>query len=291
MSRRALALVAALALASVVMLVPTGAAPFTQSGTDAINDEVHLAPAEGDNGKYAVLNEEGEIELLLSESNPYADADGVKEDATTRIGNVFTITYTGSDQAKVWLTDDAEDVRFYRSGGAAGSLEREANAVVLGPNMTVHVGLRIDTRGEHDVDQADSFTVHAETPDGSTPPPTETATPEPIPTPEPTATPEPTPVPTSVPERVDDDDDDTDRTDRREPTPTATPDPSDDSTPIATPSRPSENGDDGDGSTPTPRQPARRPRRPTAASPRRWAGQTAGPRRRRGTRRRPPVGP
>ncbi|WP_324756456.1 hypothetical protein [Haloarcula montana] len=218
MARRTLILVAVLALASVVLLVPTGAAPFTQSGTDSITDEVHLAPAEGPNGRYAVLDESGEIEIVVDESNPYADADGVKENATTRIDDVFTITYTGAEQAKVWLTNDAEDLRFYRSGGAASTLEREDKAVVLGPNATVHVGLRIDTRGDHDVEQADSFTVHAEPPDESTPAPAET--PEPIPTLEPSLTDDgddTTPTATETPTDTDEDDDG----DRR--TPTATP--------------------------------------------------------------------
>ncbi|MFC7075482.1 hypothetical protein [Haloarcula halophila] len=222
MARRTLVLVAVLALASVVLLVPTGAAPFTQSGTDSITGEVHLAPAEGPNGRYAVLDEDGEIEIVVDESNPYADADGVKENATTRIDDVFTITYTGAEQAKVWLTNDAEDVRFYRSGGAASTLEREDKAVVLGPNATVHVGLRIDTRGNHDVEQADSFTVHAEAPDESTPAPAET--PEPTPTPEPSLTDESeddgddtTPTATETPTDANESDD----SDRR--TPTATP--------------------------------------------------------------------
>jgi hypothetical protein len=220
-ARRTLILVAVLALASVVLLVPTGAAPFTQSGTDSITGEVHLAPAEGPNGRYAVLDEDGEIEIVVDESNPYADADGVKENATTRIDDVFTITYTGAEQAKVWLTNDAEDVRFYRSGGAASTLEREDKAVVLGPNATVHVGLRIDTRGNHDVEQADSFTVHAEAPDESTPAPAET--PEPIPTLEPSPT---------------DDSDDSDD--------------SDDTTPPATETPTDANEDDADGDRKTP---------------------------------------
>ena len=252
MSRRALTLVAALALASVVLLVPTGAAPFTQSGTDSISDEVHLAPSEGPNGKYAVLNEDGEIELLFDESNPNTDADGVTENATTRIDDVFTITYTGPDRAKVWLTDGADDVRFYRSGGAAGSLEREENAVLLGPNATLYVGVHIDTRGDHDVGQADSFTVHAEMPDEPTPAPT--PTPEPIPTESPedtsTATPEPTETNTPTPEPTETD------TPTPEDTSTATPPPRE--TDMPTP-EPNDNGGEGpperDTSTTTPGQP------------------------------------
>ncbi|WP_135305374.1 hypothetical protein [Haloarcula amylovorans] len=160
MNRTILLLVAT--VTSAAILVPTGAIPFTASGTDTVSEDIEMAPADTPNGDYAIPNENDEIELLLTDANPYIDGAGVDADAVTPIDCVFTMTYTGDSQAEVWLTDDADDVRFYRSTDPEDSLERAENSVVLQPNESVTVGLLVDTRGDHDVEDIDTFTVHAE---------------------------------------------------------------------------------------------------------------------------------
>lgn len=174
MTRTGPLLVAALATAAV--LVPTGAAPFDLTGTDGVNEDIVLRPADGPNGDYALLNEDDELELLLTGKNPAIEGGGISANALSPIPRVFTMTYTGDQYARVWVTDDAEDVRFYRGADSDDSLEGRANSVVLGPSETVAVGLLVDTRGDHDVEQADTFSVNAEVAeeeeddDGYTPP-------------------------------------------------------------------------------------------------------------------------
>jgi len=153
------ALLIAIALATAALFVPTGAAPF---GTDTVNEDLVMTPTEGPNGDYAILNENEEIELLLTGANPSVDGDGLDANAITPLSRVFTITYTGDETARVWLTDDSEDVRFYRGDDADDSLEGPDNSVTLEPSESLAVGLLVDTRGDHDVESAETFTVHAE---------------------------------------------------------------------------------------------------------------------------------
>lgn len=155
------ALLVVIALATAALLVPTGAVPFT----DTVNEDLSMAPAEGPNGDYAVQNEDGEIELRLTGANPAVDGDGLDPDAVTPLSRVFTITYTGDGTADVWLTDDSEDVRFYQGDDTDDSLEGSDNSVTLEPSESLAVGLLVDTRGDTDVESAETFTVHAEGPD------------------------------------------------------------------------------------------------------------------------------
>jgi len=184
---RTVLLVAALT-ASIALLVSTGAVPL-DGGTDEIEGvDVEMAPADAPNGKYAMMNEEDEIELVLSDENPDLDGEGVLENAVTPIDRVFTITNTGIESARVWISDDAADVRFYRGGDPDDSLEGAANEVTVAPNETIAVGLLVDTRGDHDVEDVSGFTVHVEQ---ATPTP-------PLTTVQPTATPEQTPETTTT---------------------------------------------------------------------------------------------
>lgn len=150
-------------IASAAILVSTGAAPLA-SGTDEIPDaDIEMRPADGPNGDYAVLNSDDEIELLLAEANPYIEGEGISEDTVTNLDRVFTINYTGDEYAEVWITDDAEDVHFFRGDEPADSIEGNKNSVVLSPDsQTVRVGLHVDTRGENDVESVTEFTVHAQ---------------------------------------------------------------------------------------------------------------------------------
>ncbi|QSG16011.1 hypothetical protein [Halapricum desulfuricans] len=193
------ALLVAVLVASTALLVSTGAVPFSD-GTDEIEgSDIVMQPADGPNGKYAVIDGDGEIALLLADENPDLEAGGVADDAVTPLDRVFTITYTGDLFARVWITDDAEDVRFYRGDDPDDPLEGAGNAVTLGPNETVRVGLLVDTRGDHDVESVSSFDVRARQAT-----PTETSTETPTTEPEsPTETPvtdDPTDTPTAEPE-------------------------------------------------------------------------------------------
>lgn len=225
--RHALAL-AALALAGALVL-PSAASLVT--GGDEIGGDVVLAPHEGPNGDYALLNEDDELEILLSAANPKVEGEGVPDDALTPVARVFTITYTGDEWARVYVTDESDDVTFYRGDDPADSIEDRANNVTLGPNETVAVGLLVDTRGDHDVGAVDSFAVAAEV---AAPEPTETATETPgdslsppVDDSDPTATPTSTPT----------------ATDTATPTPTPTATPTTTATATPTPD---------DGGTPTP---------------------------------------
>lgn len=174
--------------------------------TDQVHEDLTLAPADTANGGYVFINEQDELELLLSSANPNVEGDGVPADTVTPVHRVFTVTYTGEQSARVWFTDEATDVTFYRDDDPSDSLEERSNSATLVPGETLVVGLLVDTRGEHDVAQADTFTVHAEL----TEPPTDSSndaslssnsitTGTATPTDSPTPTPSPSPTPTTTP--------------------------------------------------------------------------------------------
>jgi len=142
--RRTLAL-AALLVAAGSLAFATGAAVVGPADTVA-DGNLTIQPADGPNGDYAYLDDDGEIAIDVSGSNPNLDGfAGVNVDATTGIGNVFTITYTGDETARVWIAAPNESVDFVAGGD---SIEGESNSVTLTPDDdTVTVGLDIDTRG------------------------------------------------------------------------------------------------------------------------------------------------
>jgi hypothetical protein len=80
---------------------------------------------------------------------------------TGRIDDVFTVTYTADEYARVWIEYDSENVTFVADGD---SIEGEANNVTLAPNETVAVGLAFDTRGKAAGTRlgADEFSIEAE---------------------------------------------------------------------------------------------------------------------------------
>ena len=168
-------LVVALVL-SLALLVPTGAAPFDSLDADQPEgmENIELAPADGPNGDYAVLNDDGEIEILISDENPAVDSGGVSAGGTTILTGVFTITDTGETGREVWITDGADAVQLIRDDGS--SIEGHENSVDLAPSETVRVGLRIDASDEAAVEDLNNFSVTAGIPETPTATPTETAT-------------------------------------------------------------------------------------------------------------------
>ena len=207
MNRTAFLLVVLLAVT--VLTVPTGASQ--RSGVDQVTENVEMAPAEGPNGAYAVLNENGEIAILLSEENPFTEARGINVNTVAVFDNVFTVTNTGDERVTVWLTDEVEDVRFFGGVDSATSVEGRENGVTLHPGERVQVGLRVDTRGDHsDVENMSEFTVHTRLPDrqGTTSDtsdtevsdgPSVTSNTDPTPTATPASTSTTTPTPTATP--------------------------------------------------------------------------------------------
>ena len=142
-----------------VLITPTGA--FQPTGADQVTENVELAPAEGSSGAHAVVNENGEMAVVLSEENPFTEARGVNVDAVTVFDSVFTITNVGDQRVAVWLTDEVDDVRFFDGADSVTSVEGRENGVTLRPGERVHVGLRVDTRGDYDdVENMSGFTVH-----------------------------------------------------------------------------------------------------------------------------------
>ncbi|MFB6082657.1 MAG: DUF1102 domain-containing protein, partial [Halorientalis sp.] len=164
--RRKLLALAALALAG-TLLFSSVAAP----GGDRIHENVTLAPSDGPNGAYAVM-EDGELALRFGPSNPNVEGEGVNAGSVTPFDDVFTITYTGDRRARIWLTTEVEDIRFYRGGDPDDGLGSRATAVVLGPDETLRVGVLIDATDGTVAAESDQFTVHAEL-YGGTPTPTE----------------------------------------------------------------------------------------------------------------------
>lgn len=156
-------LAAGLALLAVTgaLVFPSAAAPFALGQSDAITQDVSLAPADTPNGDYAYLDENDDLVVDLSATNPNldGDAEGVNGDGITTVSNVFEIHYNGTRYAHVWITDESEDVTFTVDGDP---IQSEANNVTLGPNESVAVGVVVDTTGEGATDGLlDEMQVHA----------------------------------------------------------------------------------------------------------------------------------
>lgn len=154
---RRIAIVLAL-LAAVALLGPTAATQFLPMlPADDIGNQVHLQPSSGPTGSYAYL-EDGDIVIDVSPSNPAGDVEGVDADSVTRIDDVFVVHYAGSEYADVWLTHEGEGLTFI---AADRPIESHENAITLGPNETVAVGLMVDTTDGNAIESVDEFTVHA----------------------------------------------------------------------------------------------------------------------------------
>ena len=161
-TRRTLTL-ALLLVAGGSLAFATGAAVVDGPADTFADDEIAVQPADGPNGRYAYLNEDDEIAIDVSASNPNIrdpSFEGVNVGATGRIDGVFTITYTGEEYAQVWIDYESENVTFVADGE---SIEGGANNVTLASNQTVTVGLKFDTRGATAGTQlgADEFTINA----------------------------------------------------------------------------------------------------------------------------------
>jgi len=161
MKRTLLGLVAVAALAAT--LVSTGAFVDTVENT---SEKIEMEPSDGPNAVYAVENSEGEIELDLSASNQALAGDGINEGSLTEIPNIFTVNYSTAvdDQpAEVWFTSDAgEGVKFVAGTDSVTSINGSDNKRTLDPTEKLHIGVIVDTRGDHDVESVSEFTIHVD---------------------------------------------------------------------------------------------------------------------------------
>lgn len=137
MKRRTLTLVIALALAG-TLVFPSAATPLFAGPTDDIGSDLSLAPS----SEYAALDEDGELTVDISASNPSVEGGGVNRGAVTSFADVFRIRYGGSQYARVWLEHDAEAVTFTVDGRP---VDAAADNVTLAPNESVAVSLTVDT--------------------------------------------------------------------------------------------------------------------------------------------------
>lgn len=184
-------------MVALTMIITTGATPFSPQNADEIPDaDLSIQPADGPNGVFAVINEDDEIEVQLTEDNPRTDIEGVQDDTVTTLDEVFTVTYTGEQYSRVWITDDIDAVYFYNETNSANPIDRQETGVVLAPNESIRVGLFVNTKGNNNVASIENFRIHAETadpgnenpsvdPDTSslTPPDADTTTPTEVKTP------------------------------------------------------------------------------------------------------------
>jgi len=166
MNRRHLLVVAAVDLAG-ALLFPSMAAPLTGYGDQIARTDIVLEPYGGPNGAYAVMYDQDgdgdeELGLDFSASNSAVDGDGVNAGSLTPVHRVFVIENTGDEPATVYLTDDNDEITFYRDDDSSTSLEGRENAVPLGSEQTVAVGVLIDTRDGDGVETVEQFTVHAD---------------------------------------------------------------------------------------------------------------------------------
>lgn len=150
-----LRLLGVLTLIALSLAVPTAA--NTLSGT-TVSDEsptddtgsVTLAPHDGPNGEYASV-EDGEVTVTL---------DSLNDEAETTVDDVFTITSTCDERARIAVAHDGDGVAFYRGGDPAQSIDGRSNAAAVSPGETIAVGVRADTRHRQKL-SLDSITVVA----------------------------------------------------------------------------------------------------------------------------------
>ncbi|MGB9986586.1 DUF1102 domain-containing protein [Salarchaeum japonicum] len=127
-----------------------------------------LQPAAGSNGNYSYV-EEGDLVVDVSGANPQVDAAGLNPSAVTTFDDVFSIEYGGSEYARVWITHESDAVSFYARNHPIESVE---DAVVVGPDGSVPVGLQVNSTGAIPGDLLKNITVHARVAE----PPTQTQT-------------------------------------------------------------------------------------------------------------------
>ncbi|MFC4408607.1 CARDB domain-containing protein [Haloarchaeobius iranensis] len=142
---------------ALALLQGTGAVELTEG--DDIGQSIVLEPHPGPNGQYAYYDENDELAVDLSASNPNVAGDGPNDDAVTGVPEVFTVTNEGDSTARVWIESGHPLATFTARGEP---VEGADQAVHLAPNESLAVGLRVVTTDEVLPDVVvDSFEVNA----------------------------------------------------------------------------------------------------------------------------------
>lgn len=158
-SARRIATLVLLVVAAGSLAFATGATVLDGPADTFAEDRIAVQPADGPNGNYSYLNDDEEIVVDISATNPNlpADFEGINPGALASAEGVFTITHTADEgePVRVWIDGSADtgdtdsettdSVTFIANGD---SIEGAENGVMLGPNESVAVGLAVDTRGE-----------------------------------------------------------------------------------------------------------------------------------------------
>ena len=160
-------LIAALALFALL----GAAAPIASTQAAEIGEGVAIQPANGPNGAYAQIGDDGQVSIQL-DGDAAVPGGSLPADALARFDRVFLVVNTNTagdaegQQAYVYVRDEggpAEDFDFYR-GTAPGSrtpIEGPDNAVRLDTGESAPVGFEVDTR--EDFEAADlTLTIVAE---------------------------------------------------------------------------------------------------------------------------------
>lgn len=161
MNRNVIAIVVFVAAGALVF--PTVASPFADSASEP--DVIEIAPSDGPNSVYAVEDGDGQLAIEITERNQALaepHGDGVNDQAVTVISNIFTITNQAEGSLRVWIETDVDDIEFVRGTDSLSSIDGSANSVTVTDGETIHVGVRIDAVGNHDVRAIDSFEVVTE---------------------------------------------------------------------------------------------------------------------------------
>ena len=142
---------------SASLLVSTAAAPIQPTWEDRISDDVVLQPTDGPNGRHAVQNGDGKLEVVFGPETFSGEQEGLNAYGTFQFDRVFSIRNTGDDERVVWLGDDTDSIRYYRGSRPTDSLEGRANRAILESGERVNVGIYIETA---DADIVSTFQVN-----------------------------------------------------------------------------------------------------------------------------------
>jgi len=132
--------------AALFLAVPTMAATVAE---DRAGD-LSLTPSESSNGEYAQIDADGQLSVEMNRLN---------DRATTTTDDVFTITNTDDEDARVWVEHDLAGTTIYR-GDPSNPVESRGAAFELDAGETASLGVRTDTR-DADVEPGD-ITIRAE---------------------------------------------------------------------------------------------------------------------------------
>ena len=152
---------------AVVVVVVAAASAVTVTGAVDLGDEllapadqIYLQPAPGPNGAYATLDGNDELRV---------DIDGAMADGKTVLQGVFVVGNTGTEPARVWVTDDTASVDYV---AADCGLDRDDTCRIRA-GETVAVGVIVDA--EKTVSTS-SVTIHARVPGANDSDPNATVT-------------------------------------------------------------------------------------------------------------------